>query len=382
MARRRRRSSWVQQQAAMEALVRYGPEISGLRELQAQAESNYRTAVQQARGGARAIRQGVRQARPQFNAIYDRAGEAQTRAAQVYEGNVEGLAPAADPIKAAIAGEQRLLSGQIAQSRAADMSMLRQRSLGAREGRVLGERQALQTRADELGKILQRRQDLRGEQGAFMAATLGELMEERRGRRQQLRLERMAQRGQTRRTRITQRGQNRRAVQEQRQSERNSLRSAGIDPDTGRPIPGGRLDPRAPQNRQRQPRATPGQVGAAADAYGEAFTWARQLRDRGRPREDVMRVLALGVEEAPVKDPQTGRPVLNPDGTPRVRPGIPKIKSALLLTAAVEVAYQGFVSNATAKMLRRRGLRLSDLGVATRRNSGASGYSKGAGRPD
>jgi hypothetical protein len=28
------------------------------------------------------------------------------------------------------------------------------------------------------------------------------------------------------------------------QSERNSLRSAGIDPKTGRPIPGGKLDPK------------------------------------------------------------------------------------------------------------------------------------------
>jgi hypothetical protein len=63
---RRRRHSRFASQAALEAVVRFGPEQAGLKELQRQAESNYQSTVAQARGGAQGIVSAVDRAKPEI----------------------------------------------------------------------------------------------------------------------------------------------------------------------------------------------------------------------------------------------------------------------------------------------------------------------------
>jgi hypothetical protein len=64
MARRRRPSRWASE-AALQALIRFGPEESGLQALKQEARGTYRQTVRGARGAARGIVGEVKAVTPQ-----------------------------------------------------------------------------------------------------------------------------------------------------------------------------------------------------------------------------------------------------------------------------------------------------------------------------
>src|SRR5215213_2577465 len=97
MARKRNRFT---RQAALEALVRFGPELSGLKELQREAIAAYRTGVRQAHGTSRGIVGAVDQARPGVRRIYDDAGISASRHANMLTGDIGNLPGVANSIRA------------------------------------------------------------------------------------------------------------------------------------------------------------------------------------------------------------------------------------------------------------------------------------------
>ncbi len=227
-----RRSRWARE-AALQALVRFGPEQSGLKALERSAISQARTSVKTARGSAQTIIGEVDRARPQVKRAYDQAGLRAARAAhEISDPVVGGLGPAAGSLKAAAALEMSGLQGRLAESRAGAVTELSNRRVQAQQGAQFAISNARSELTGALEKIFARQQDLRREKGAFTAATVGELAEAARDRAQQVKIEGMGNRTSERNSRRS-----------QEQQERNSLRSAGIDPATGRPIKGGKLDP-------------------------------------------------------------------------------------------------------------------------------------------
>jgi hypothetical protein len=162
------------------------------------------------------------------------------------------------------------------------------------------------------------------------------------------------------------------------QSERNSQRSAGIDPDTGQPIPGGKLDP-AVKNAKKW--ASPTRQSAAADEIQRLLEHAKADAAAGETRGSSAQALLEGIPKAsrPVYetvqvkhpngtvttkqqrklDPNTGEPITHDD------PGFDAAKSQLLASAALDMAYDGHLSRRNQKLLHDRGIQLGPLGLVT-----------------
>lgn len=354
MAKRRRSNRWASQ-AAQLRLVRYGPEESGLNELMRQAQGDYKTGLAQARGNAEGTIATIDEAIPGVRDIYERAGLTQARAATTFAGDAGNLAPGS-PLAAAASLEQQVGVRHLNEAQSAALTGLQNQRVAAKAGKTFAANKARSDFLETVAKVLQRKQDLAAEEGAFTASTAQQLMQADLDRQQQLDIAN---------ARLT-------------QSERSSLRSAGIDPDTGKPIKGGELDPNAPRYKDkgrggRSGGATNEQIGAAQDAVQEALGWARRLQGQGLDRGDVAAALSAGREAAdvPLHDPRTGKPVYNADGTPKTkkRAAVPKSKSQLLLSAALDVVYRGYVSPEVRRKLHARGLTLRDLGLPSARDA-------------
>lgn len=351
--RNRRMGQWASE-AARQALIRYGPEISGLNELMRQATSDYHQGLAQARGNAQGTISTIDQAIPGVRDIYENAGLTQAKAASTFEGDAGKLAPGS-PLAAAAALEQSVGVRHLNEAQASALTDLQTQRTAARSGQTFASSKARQDFLSSVGQILARRQDLAREEGAFTTSTAQQLMQASLDRQQQLDIAN---------ARLT-------------QSDRNSLRSAGIDPDTGQAIKNGPLDPNSPRYKGRgrggkDGRASQTQIGSAQDATQEAVGWARRLQQTGLSRADVAAALSGGRDatDVPLHDPATGKPLFNPDGTPKTkrRGGIPKAKSQLLLSAALDQVFNGYVSDEARRKLHRRGIYLTDLGLMNARD--------------
>jgi hypothetical protein len=384
MARRRRQGRFASR-AALEALLRFGPQVSGLTELQRAAEDQFSSSVKGARAAARGTVQAVRAARPQVRDVYHDAAHASKDIAQVIGPNMAGV-PAS--LQAAIAQEQTGFGNRLQESKAAALTDLTSRGVAAREGKGAAIRAARDDFAGQLQQILRQRIDLAGQQGAFQALRQGELRDEAQKRADQFALKQMG---------LT-------------QEERNSLRSSGLDPDTGKPIPGGKLDPTTKgKGKGKGSRATEEQIGNAQDAVQLAIHEARTLQHLGATRGEIAEMLTSGAkdQEIALHNPQSGKALYwkagekgNEDGSktgqPKTRkvPGVPQIKSQLLLSAALDHIFSGYVSRQNERRLHSRGLWVRDLDLLThhqyrrkhrprphggRPSQGAAGYPFGPG---
>jgi len=354
---RKRGGRWANQ-AALESLLRFGPEYSGLRELQLAAQQQFTTGVRQATAGRRAVGQAIGAARPEVRAIYDRAGERTGETNAVLGGSMAN-APAS--LQAALAQEQAGFSNRLEESKAAALTDLKERRVSAREGEHTAIRAARDEFANTLQQVMRRKMDLQREEGTFTALRTGELRQAAQERADQFALKEM----------------------DLTQSERNSLRSAGIDPNTGRPIPGGPLTDGGGGSNGRD-WATPTQHGAAGDAIQLAMSEARNLKKLGGTRQEVAELLKSGADddEIHLHDPQTGKPLYNEDGTPKTRriPGVQQVKSQLLLSAALDEIFDGYVSKTNVRRLHSRGLRIRDLPLTTHRDWRRAITNSGAGQ--
>jgi hypothetical protein len=362
----RRRPGRFERQALMEALVRFNPERSGLVELLREAASNRTTTVRQARGTADMTVAEVNRARPELKKVYRDAGLAQARIAHTLDQNTASLGPVANSIQAGIALERAQGGRQLQESRADALTDLGSRKVRAREGAQFAVQNANTEYAGEAGKIGRRLIELAREQGAFTAATSRELRHQNRQDQLRLQIEKLGN----------------------SQSERNSLRSAGIDPQTGQPIKGGPLDPNAPRYKGKGGRGgaggdwgTDAAHERAQDNIATALKEARTLKKLGASRAEIAEMLAAGSdeEEIQVYDTATGKKKLNPDGTPVTKkvPGLPQIKSQLYLSAALDEIFDGHLSKRNQRLLHSRGIQIGRLPVTSygkgrRRSSGLS----------
>lgn len=148
-------------QAALQALVRYGPELSGLKELRRQAEDNLNASLAQAHGGAQGIISTVDQVAPQVAGIYDNAGLAQAALNHTLIGNdLAGLGGVANSIKAGASLEAAGMASRLNEAKARSLLDLGQRRVQARQGEQFAVKNAQQQFVQDMTKILQRGQDL------------------------------------------------------------------------------------------------------------------------------------------------------------------------------------------------------------------------------
>jgi hypothetical protein len=342
----RRKPDPYTSQAQALSIVRYNPEVSALAALLRDAEDRRDTALRQAKATRQFGVGAIDQALPELKQDY------------------KGAAAAVTPAFAGGGGiEAQALQARMAESQAQAKAQLQARRVGAVEGEGAARSAAFRDYASDRAKIGQRAVDLSREEGAFITSTIGDLA------------------GADAKAQADANALGARLTQQ----ERNSLRSAGIDPDTGQPIPNGPLDPNR-KTGTAKPNGGKGwasqtQQAAASDEIQRLLGEAKDYKTAGQARGVTAQHLLAGADKVsrpvydtvPIKD-AAGNVVghkqvkrLNPDGTPVTHddPGFKSAKSQLLASAALDMAYDGHLSRRNEKLLHARGIQLKPLGLVT-----------------
>lgn len=318
----RRGGSRFASQAALEALVRFGPELSGLKSLQRQAESNLSLGVRQAHGTANAITGTIDNVTPQVAKIYDDAGLKQAGVAGTLMGHdVAGLGHVADSIKAGASLEAAGAADRLNLEKAHALTNLGTQKVRARQG----EQFAIGTAKDQFVKsvteILSRKQDLSREKGAFTSATINSLAQTA-------------------------------AAAQLKQSESAAAREnarlvAGVDAQ-GHVLPGGPKDPKVTGKGKGGKINTDIQHGALDDSVQSAQTIVTSRLKGLGSRSELMDILVKGM---PARTGPNGEKIA----------AIPAQKP-LVAKAAIELAFDQKISRATLNTLHKRGFSIKKLG--------------------
>lgn len=335
-------------QANSLTLVRYGPELSALTALLRQAQTDRTQAIQGARSSASLIQSAVDQSRPDVRANYRGAAKtAATQQALV----TPAIVGTGTPFAAAAQIESSGLNTQLASSRARDLSDLDRRRIAAAEGAAYARTAANRAYNQTAGQIGQRAQDLANEEGAYTSSTLQTL----------------------RSAAASARAQQTQANARLTQQERDSIRSAGQDPDKPlkgggyAPIPGGRLDPKAPKNKPK-PGSSVDKTNQrqATQQFSAALAAARTLDPDANPanRQHIRDLLLSGSKPLPLHD-SAGKPRYGKGGVPLMTPAVPQVQQAYA-AAALDMYYDGRLSQNTVNMLHQLHVAVHDIpGVRT-----------------
>ena len=240
-------------QASAEALVRYGPRLGALEQLQAEALGQYRSGVENATQGRIAVQASVDQVIPQIEQTWQTLGV----------GPGGGDTPFA-----------KLLS----QQRASTFQDLQARKVRAAEAEVQQRAQAQAQLGENLGKVDAERRSIADEIGAFTTATAGTLRGQNAERQQAWKIANLnadtSRRGQDlelKKFGLEQSAEDRRFGQEQA----NEFLQEGIDPATGQYLPG-----RAPSSKGGGARTgAKGQKLADPKRHEEKASYVSELQN-------------------------------------------------------------------------------------------------------
>ena len=332
------RRSRFAEDAALQALVRYGPEETGLQALAQQAKADYGVSVRQARTTGDLTLQAAKEAIPGVARIYDQAGLEQAKTASLVSPELAQLSgPGAGVLQRGGALEVAQQLANLRASKASALEDLTTRQVAARQGQQYGILNARQKFVSDMQKILGQRQGLAQQKGAFTASTINSLAEASAKRA-------VTKRGQDKtaeaaRARIdaTLRGQ------DLSHADRVASRKLKAAEDAKKTLPGG------------MKLQTPGAHGRVADQVKSLEAVIREHKGDYSSRHELAQDLLVGVPASTVTDPKTGAKLKDP--------GIPKAPSQLALQAALDVAYNGGVSRGTARALHQRGYSVQMLGL-------------------
>lgn len=352
MAAKKPRKSTFASQAAQDALLRYQPQLRALADIQRTTEGVYATGVAQARGNADTTVATIDKAAPQVGGFFDAAGLAQARTASTVNADLAGLNLSPD-LKAAVGLEQADASSRVSSGRAQALTGLAQQRVGARAGAQYATNKAHDDLVSSLEKIFSQRQGLLADQGTFTASETSRLRTAATARADTLASQRAGR----------------------SQSERNSVRSSGIDPDTGQPIPGGRLDPKKRHGKTSATGKPLNPAGAHDSARQAIQKGIASLGALDPDRTDRHHVAPSLVTGAPAEKGQpiyakdsTGKQtrVLNADGTPKTTGDLPALPAiGEWATIAADVYYDGHLSRANQRKLADNGYSIRSLGLPT-----------------
>jgi hypothetical protein len=345
MAKRRNR---FVNQATLEALVRFGPELSGLKELQREAIMEYATGIKQAHGAARGTVGMIDQARPRVRRIYDDAGVSASQHASMLTGDVAALPGVANSIKAGAQLEATHSLAALRDAKSAALTDLQSRRVAAKEGETFAVNRAHTELVDSLAKVLGRKQDLRREKGAFTALTSRELRQAAQERADNLDIARG-------RIKATERGQNITA-RGQTLSHQDRVRGQDLS----------HADRVAARNKKAKDKAKNasgygpnGQSQSAHDKFASSV-------------EEMVRIATPWTKHLSraqiIKKLTKGRPSLSTPVAGGGRASIPAIKpmpADLRMSVALDIATSGYVGRETIRRMRARGWSVTQMGLPT-----------------
>jgi hypothetical protein len=322
-------------QATNLGIVRYGPELGALTALLKQAQQTRSEQLGSARTANAAIQSSLDLARPEARNVYTAAQRTANAQNAITAPSLAAL-PAGNPYSAAAAIEQGGLKSRLAESKAATLSELSQRRVDAAAGYAGTRRQAQRDYGKTLDQLATRRLGIKKEAGAYIASTIDDLVgadAKSRAEAKRLAAQLTASRG-------------------------NAWISAGVDPATGKPIPGGRLDPDAPQNQPdvKKPSKPTGADRTASATFSRALGIIQQRDAMKKNQVPDAKVRRAGLAELLLQG--------NRDD------GLPAIPRAIL-SAALDMHYDKALSDNTVRLLHQAGYKVKRFPNAVTRRQRA-----------
>lgn len=339
-------------QASAETKVRYGPELSALKQLLMSAEGDYSAARSAAAGSSAGIQQAVKQAVPFVTAAYDQAGTLVPDANTLVRQDLAGLGAAADPYKAAASTEAGAALARLGAARAAAVGDLGARAVRAADTANYMREKALGDLQSTKGQIGSRLTDLAQEEGSFAQGRVAGLTNDAnklKAEADKLKSQQDFQAGQNAASRgVTKRGQD---LSHQDRQAAAAARKAAKD---------------AKNKKDKQIKwATPQQHGALQDQIGALGGQISQMQSDGDARSQIAHDLLNGVPARTIPkgtvDPSTGKPL----PADLHVPAVPKAPSQLALSVALDLAFDKHVSRRNVQQLHTRRYQLKRLGYPT-----------------
>lgn len=164
-------------QASLEAKVRYGPELEGIRALVREAQGDLKRNVAAEEGAAEGIKAAAKAARPRLQGVYGDARRTYSESDQDVANTFRGLGGASDEARGVAARERSNMAKRLEESLAGADTELSQRQVDAEAGRAYAVRNHAANYAKDKAKLDDRRKSLAGEIGAFKIATARDLSE-------------------------------------------------------------------------------------------------------------------------------------------------------------------------------------------------------------
>jgi hypothetical protein len=338
--------------AQAEGNVRYGPQVTQVRDLYTQAAEQKVSDINAAKQNAASAIAFARGSRPEVNAIYKRGGNVAKTAAAEVANAFAPLSAGADPFRAAAARESQGAKTRMAEAASAARQELVDRATAAKSGQGFAVNQAQQTYASSAKKLGQKLQDVLGERGSYISGRLGTLANQRAAEQLKLNLAKMDDATKrdiadaANRTRADEGAANRKA----RADEGAANRKAKADSKGG----GGGTRPTGTQ------RTT------LSNDFAKALRYAQDYANNpkgGTPHERRAAARDALLRGAPAGKDSKG-----------AYPGTPSF-GQLPLTLALDMAFDKHISRAHGARLHGLGYKVADL-------SGARSYVQWLGTPE
>jgi hypothetical protein len=343
MAKRKRVNSDIRT-AKQRATVRFSPERATIKALIGDAKSRFSSDLTAADAGAKSAIHFADKARKPTAAIFNTARSQADAARSDVESAFGKLGAAADPFRAATSREQTGTRQRVALARAEALNDLTSRKLEAKAGGQYAGNQARQTFRKDVGDLGTRLRDLGDRQGAFVAQEAAALADARAKQGVPVRVAKINASARTKAARATARAQARRdATTFGHQKELEGIKQAGREK-----LASTRATAKA--NAKKKNPASRSELRMFKTDYAKASVFARRFAASGGkvPRHVAATTLIKG------------RPSKTGVG------GVPAIGNQLALSVALDMAYDGHVSRANARAMRKgAGLRLRDVGGLT-----------------
>lgn len=336
MARRR---SPLMQQVKAESQLRYGNSLADILSARRLNYHEYRNTVRNAEDVAHAVKQGARQSVRQLQDIYNYADETRDRVGQAIDA-AAGVAGGGSALAAALMGERAATTETFARERASAQAEAVARGQDATAGLVFTKRNALQSFRDTRAGLLDKKRDIRREQGAFEQGRLGEIQAD---------AEKQARDDSWRR------GIDPDTGMPTLDARKKIAALTGKDPVTGKPIPGSRNTRGNTKSEERQIRKDTAQ---ATEEIKKAQAWIKQLRSKGGDDKTIVGLLTQG-GSLPTTVEYQGRNAKG-EKVAKVRTkdiAVPDF-SPDYVRAALELEDLNYVSKKSVHNLRTRGIRV------------------------
>jgi hypothetical protein len=323
--------SRYQSQIDSETSLKFGPQLDALGLLLSQAQGDRNQALSVNASTAQGLSDAARLAKPEVDNANSAYLAQLLQAKETMGADSAGLSSSADPFKAASARDMANAQVRAAEQTRSSQGELTSRGLDARAGAVAGARAVQDRYGQQADQIGTQQSQLAGQAGSYASARLAELLGDDAKTAHET--------AQARADR-----QSREGIASADRTSRETVAAKNRDATASKPVKW----------------ATPQQTGSFKDNIESQRAWIKAHKGDYKSRAEMAADLSNGVPGASQVDMDPKSPTY---GQVLKDPGVPKAKSQLALSVALDLEYDQHVSRKNIGELHKRRYKVSALGL-------------------